>query len=112
MFPKFTKLTIAQIAAIPNFFARVELLTLSAHCIRWVRADAGFYADNFLNFLEERQLPYLVVARLTTHLKSRLYQNHQWQAVNASYSVSEFDFKLWNWKSAASLCGDTRRSSK
>jgi hypothetical protein len=67
---------------------------------------------NFLSFLEERQLPYLVGARLTTHLKSRLYQNHQWQAVNASYSVSEFDFKLWNWKSAASLCGDTRRSSK
>jgi len=30
VFPKFTKLTIAQIGAIPNFFAEVELLTLSA----------------------------------------------------------------------------------
>jgi hypothetical protein len=39
------------------------------------------------------------VARLTTYLKSRLYQITQWQAVDAIYSVSEFRFKLWNWKS-------------
>jgi hypothetical protein len=64
-----------------------------------VRADSGFYADNFLSFLEERSLPYIVVARLTTYLKSRLYQITQWQALDAIYSVSEFRFKLWNWKS-------------
>jgi hypothetical protein len=65
-----------------------------------VRADSGFYADNFLSFLEERALPYIVVARLTTYLKSRLYQITQWQTVDAIYSVSEFRFKLWNWKAA------------
>ena len=68
--------------------------------VRCVRADSGFYADNFLSFLEERALAYIVVARLTTYLKSRLYQITQWQAVNAIYSVSEFGFKLWNWKAA------------
>ena len=64
-----------------------------------MRADSGFYADNFLSFLEERQLPYIVVARLTPYLKSRLYQLNKWQAIDAIYSVSEFGFKLWNWKS-------------
>jgi hypothetical protein len=83
-----------------QFLSEALSLLGSARRIRCVRADAGFYADNFLSFLEERQLPYIVVARLTPYLKSRLYQIQQWQAVDASYSVSEFDFKLWNWKSA------------
>jgi hypothetical protein len=34
-----------------------------------------------------------------TNLKSRLYQLNEWQAIDAIYSVSEFAFKLWNWKS-------------
>ena len=64
-----------------------------------MRADSGFYANGFLSFLEERRLPYIVVARLTTYLKSRLYQLSEWQAIDTIYSVSEFRFKLWNWKS-------------
>jgi Transposase DDE domain group 1 len=66
--------------------------------VRCVRADSGFYADTFLSFLEERSLPYIVVARLTTYLKSRLHQITDWQAIDASYSVCEFRFKLWNWQ--------------
>ena len=38
------------------------------------------------------------MARLTTYLKSRLYQITEWQELDAIYSVSEFGFKLWNWK--------------
>jgi hypothetical protein len=68
------------------------------HRIRCVRADSGFYADQFLSFLEERALPYIVVARLTSYLKSRLYQVTEWQAIDRIYCVTEFDFKLWNWK--------------
>jgi hypothetical protein len=70
------------------------------HRIRCVRADSGFYADHFLSFLEERVLPYIVVARLTTYLKSRLYQITEWQAIDRIYCVTEFNFKLWNWKTA------------
>ena len=68
------------------------------HRIRCVRADSGFYGDHFLSFLEERALPYIVVARLTSYLKSRLYQVSQWQAIDKIYCVTEFHFKLWNWK--------------
>jgi hypothetical protein len=65
-----------------------------------VRADSGFYADQFLSFLEERALPYIVVARLTSYLKSRLYQITEWQAIDRIYCVTELNFKLWNWKTA------------
>ena len=39
--------------------------------LRTVRADSGFFDGNFLDFLEERGLPYGVVARLTTTLEHR-----------------------------------------
>lgn len=81
------------------FLSEALSLLGSTHRIRCVRADSGFYADNFLSFLEERQLPYIVVARLTTYLKSRLYQINRWQALDGLYALSEFQFKLWNWKS-------------
>jgi IstB-like ATP binding protein len=56
-------------------FLREALSLLGAqHQIRCVRADSGFYADNFLSFLEERHLADIVEARLTPYLKSRLYQ--------------------------------------
>ena len=83
-----------------QFLSEALSLLSSAYRVRCVRADSGFYADNFLSFLEARALPYIVVARLTPYLKSRLYQITQWQAVDAIYSVSEFGFKLWNWKEA------------
>jgi hypothetical protein len=63
-----------------------------------VRADSGFYGDHFLSFLEERALPYIVVARLTSYLKSGLYQVTTWQAIDKIYCVTEFHFKLWNWE--------------
>jgi len=37
--------------------------------IRLVRADSGFFDDQLLSFLEQRRLPYIVVARLTKWIK-------------------------------------------
>jgi hypothetical protein len=82
-----------------QFLSEALSLLGSTLQVRCVRADSGFYADQFLSFLEERSLPYIVVARLTTYLKSRLYQITEWQSIDAIYAVSEFHFKLWNWKS-------------
>src|SRR5271166_5598954 len=64
-----------------QFLSEALSLLGAQHRIRCVRADSGFYADQFLSFLEERALPYIVVARLTSYLKSRLYQLTEWQAI-------------------------------
>jgi hypothetical protein len=82
-----------------QFLSEALNLLGNAYQVRYVRADSGFYADNLLSFLEERSLPYIVVARLTTYLKSRLHQITEWQELDAIYAVSEFRFKPWNWKS-------------
>src|SRR6266403_6084057 len=81
-----------------QFLSEALSLLGDQHRIRCVRADSGFYGDHFLSFLEERALPYIVVARLTSYLKSRLYQITKWQAIDTIYCVTEFHFKFWNWK--------------
>ena len=41
-----------------QFLSEALSLLGGAYRVRCVRADSGFYADNFLSFLEERALPY------------------------------------------------------
>jgi hypothetical protein len=65
--------------------------------LRCVRADSGFFEEVLLAFLEQRQLPYLVVARLTTRLKRRAAVIHQWQPVDEHYAVGGFRAQLLGW---------------
>ena len=65
--------------------------------IRCVRADSGFFEDGFLTFLEASNLLYLVVARLTRHLKAKAAGIANWQAVDEHYSIGEFTAQLQGW---------------
>jgi Transposase DDE domain group 1 len=66
--------------------------------IRLVRADAGFFEDKLLSFLEQRSLPYIVVARLTKWIKREAQRVQTWKALDASYSVGEFRVMLLGWQ--------------
>ena len=68
--------------------------------IRVVRADSGFFAQELLKYLEEIQLPYIVVARLTRWLKREAARVQAWRALDAIYSVGEFQLQLWGWERA------------
>jgi hypothetical protein len=48
-----------------------QALTLlpSGHRVALVRADAGFFLTRFLTFLEQQDLPYIIMARLTPVLR-------------------------------------------
>jgi hypothetical protein len=57
--------------------------------IRLVRADSGFFDDKLLSFLEQRRLPYIVVARLTKWIKqSCLIQDEPGARVRFSRKMS------------------------
>lgn len=66
--------------------------------IRLVRADSGFFDDQLLSFLEQRRLPYIVVARLTPWIKREAQHIEQWRTLDDAYSVGEFRLKLLGWK--------------
>lgn len=68
--------------------------------IRGVRADSGFFAEPFLGFLEERSLPYVVVARLTRCLKRRCAGLGEWAPIDETYAVGEFSAQLYGWAKA------------
>jgi len=68
--------------------------------IRCVRADSGFFEEALLGFLEQRGLPYLVVARLTTQLKRKAAALRDWRTVDDDYAVGEFTAQLLGWSKA------------
>lgn len=79
------------------FLAEALALLPARLTIRCVRADSGFFEEALLAFLEQRALPYLVVARLTPHLKRRAAALGDWQPVDADYAVNEFRAQLLGW---------------
>ena len=65
--------------------------------IRVVRADSGFFAQELLQYLEELELHYIVVARLTKWLKREAARVQTWRALDETYAVGEFRLKLLGW---------------
>lgn len=65
--------------------------------LRCVRADSGFFDNALLSFLEERAIPYIVVARLTTTLKRKAAGLAQWTPIDANYAWARFSLKLHGW---------------
>jgi hypothetical protein len=66
--------------------------------IRRLRADSGFFEGQLLSFLEQRQLPYIVVARLTKWVKRAAQRVEQWRDVDENFAVGEFRLQLHGWK--------------
>jgi len=63
--------------------------------VRGVRADAAFCEEGLLSFLEERELPYVIVARLARWLKAEAARIEAWRKLEPDYAVGEFRLKLW-----------------
>ena len=65
--------------------------------IRLLRADSGFFEDLLLSFLEQRQIPYIVVARLTKWVKREAQRVEQWRQLDEDFAVGEFRLRLYGW---------------
>jgi hypothetical protein len=76
-----------------------EALSLAKNIrIRCVRADSGFFYDEMLSFLESRGLRYIIVARMTRHVKNFIcWRIRDWKQIDENYSVGEIMFKLPTW---------------
>jgi len=62
-----------------------------------LRADSGFFEDRLLSFLEQRRLPYMVVARLTLWVKRAAQRVEQWRELDDDFAVGEFRLRLHGW---------------
>src|SRR6202011_3897273 len=68
--------------------------------IRLLRADSGFFDDKLLSFLEQRLLPYIIVAKLTPWVKRAAQRVEQWTMLDDDYAVGEFRLQLHGWSVA------------
>jgi hypothetical protein len=68
--------------------------------IRRVRANAGFFAEELLRYLEEQKSGYIVMARLTPWLRREAARVAEWRELDETYAVGEFRLKLlgWDWE--------------
>lgn len=82
-------------------FLKEALAKLDARSwIRVVRADSGFFDNELLGFLEERNLPYIIVARMTKWVQAEARRVSQWRELDPSYAAGEFTLKLYGWTRA------------
>jgi hypothetical protein len=88
--------TIAAGGAV-QFLREALALLPSALKIACVRADSGFFEKELVEFLEERGLPYILVARLSPRLRAQCIAARQWRAVDETYAVAEFAARLLGW---------------
>lgn len=82
------------------FLTEALALLPTGWSIRAVRADSGFFDGKLLDFLEERQLPYIVVARLTSSLKRAAAGLKDWREIDTHLAVAEFSESLLGWSRA------------
>lgn len=64
---------------------------------RLVRADNGFFDGKFLDYLEEKSLPYLVKARMTKNVKMAVLGVSEWARVAKGIEVGEARIQLLGW---------------
>ncbi|MFZ0591544.1 MAG: IS1380 family transposase [Bryobacteraceae bacterium] len=81
-----------------EFLKEALALWQQRQTIRVVRADSGFFDDELLSFLEQRRLPYIVVARMTKWVQRAAQRVEQWQSLDENYALGEFYLQLWGWK--------------
>jgi len=65
--------------------------------IRTVRADSGFFDQALMELLEQRSLPYVIVAALTPHLKRQCAAIKDWTVIDAHLAIAELHLKLFGW---------------
>jgi hypothetical protein len=80
-----------------EFLQEALALVGENHRLRLVRADAGFFEDPFLRFLEERGLSYIVVCRMTRRLQRRAAEIKEWRSLDPTYAVGAFSAQLLGW---------------
>lgn len=80
------------------FFNEALALLGDRHKVGLVRADAGFYDGEFLDLLESKSIPYVVVGRKTSSLRAAAQSVTQWLAIDNEFAVSEFEYECETWR--------------
>ncbi len=64
-----------------------------------IRADSGFYANDFLNYLEtEKQNNYIIAVKMYPTIKRELQSQKTWWQLKDGMEICEFEYQSPEWK--------------
>lgn len=63
-----------------------------------LRADSGFFIAEFLDELEQRQLPYAIAVRMAPHLKRAVIGIREWTVIAPGLEAAELSFEAPSWR--------------
>ena len=66
--------------------------------IKGVLADSGFYDESFIQSIEEKELKYIITAKLYSTLQRAICEHDNWQHVESGLWISEIAFKHLDWE--------------
>lgn len=86
--------------ALSNYkdFLNETLDILSDKKIGLLRADSGFYANDFLEYLEKRSINYIVAVKMFPTIKNELRGQKSWVTLKDGIQVCEFTYQSPDWK--------------
>jgi hypothetical protein len=64
------------------------------------RADSGFCTSTVLDFIEQRNIPYVIACKLYANLQASIYGITQWNAIGEGLWVSEINYQQGGWGKA------------
>lgn len=85
------------------FLAEVFAKLPTQFTLRALRADSGFFVKEFLEELERRALPYVIVARMTHPVKRAIRSIEKWERLDEGLAISETQYQAPTWPSARRL---------
>ncbi|HEX7232097.1 MAG TPA: IS1380 family transposase [Candidatus Binatia bacterium] len=83
-----------------EFLKQALTMLPAGHKIGLVRADAGFFEKRLLEYLESKELPYIIIVRLTEVVRKLVVHgiaSKAWRAVARGVEVADVEVSLPNW---------------
>lgn len=79
-------------------FLDLVLDTISADKIGLFRADSGFFGDPVLSYLEEKQLKYIVAAKMNPVLSQKIFDTNDWHPKTDGIDLCTIEYKAEDWE--------------
>lgn len=89
-----------NISASTNYLSFLEdtLSRLQDKRVGLVRMDSGFFSKSILDYLEHRNLHYIVACRFNNRIKSCLIHEKVWTEITDGLEISETVYKAEDWE--------------
>ena len=82
-----------------NFFEET-LAIVDKKRVGLIRADSGFYGDEFFKYMEEKDIHYITAVRTNALIKQKVMELKEWISIDNGIHIGEFFYKALSWKEA------------